>query len=71
MRAYVTSSDDAREAPCVRATASRHVEWRAQCSRHTSGAKASRSTRRLLAAISGYGSDEAGDAHVVLQAPRR
>ena len=30
MRAYVTSSDDAREAPCVRATASRHVVWRAR-----------------------------------------
>jgi hypothetical protein len=30
MRAYVTGSDDAREAPCVRATASRHVVWRAR-----------------------------------------
>src|SRR6202521_5851619 len=47
-----------KPAPCVRATASRHVGWRAQGSRHTSGAKASRSTHRLLAAISGWGSDE-------------
>ena len=33
MRAYVTSggpASDAREAPCVRATASRHVVWRAR-----------------------------------------
>jgi hypothetical protein len=29
-----------RAVPCVRATASRHVVWRAQGSRHTSGAKA-------------------------------
>ncbi len=60
MRAYVTSGDpplvdDAHEAPCERATASRHVGWRAQGSRRTSDAKASRSTRRLLAAISGVG----------------
>jgi len=27
MRAYVTGSDDAREALCVRATASRDVAW--------------------------------------------
>ncbi len=40
MRAYVTGSDDAREAPCVRATASRHVAWRAQGSRHTHGVNA-------------------------------
>jgi transposase len=65
------ASNDAREsAPCVRATASCHVVWRAQGSRHTSGATASRSTHRLYAAISGCGSDEAGDACASLQAPR-
>ena len=44
MRAYVTSGGPLmttrKPAPCVRATASRHVGWRAQGSRHTSGVKA-------------------------------
>jgi len=73
MRAYVTGGwpvDDAREAPCVHATTSRHVVWRAQGSRHTRGAKASRSTHRLVAAISGWARVKAGDACVALQAPR-
>jgi hypothetical protein len=58
MRAYVTGGDPppvtTREpAPCVRATTPRHVAWRAQGSRHTSDAKASRSTHRTVAALSG------------------
>ena len=47
-----------KPAPCVHATASRHVGLQAPGSRHTSGAMASRRTHRLLAAISGWGSDE-------------
>ena len=50
MRAYVTGGDPRvttrAQGRCVRATASRHVVWRAHGSRHTSGAKASRSTHR-------------------------
>jgi len=40
LRAYVTGSDDAREALCVHATASRRVVRASSMARHTSGAKA-------------------------------
>jgi hypothetical protein len=43
---------------------------RAQGSRHTSGAKVSRGTHRLLAAISGCGSDEGRRPCDALQVPR-
>ena len=42
MRAYVTggaASNDAREAPCVRATASRHVVWASSMARGTLAAR--------------------------------
>jgi hypothetical protein len=45
-----------KPAPCMRATASRHVGWRAQGSRHTSGANASCSTYRMVVALCGSGS---------------
>jgi hypothetical protein len=61
MRAYVTGGDHRQWTTramrrCVRATASRHVGWRAQGSQHTSGANASCSTYRMVVALCGSGS---------------
>jgi hypothetical protein len=75
MRAYVTSGnpplvDDAREAPCERATASRHVGWRAQGSRHTSGAKAFVHAPPVGGDLGVGLRGTAGDACASLQTPR-
>jgi len=55
MHAYVTNSDDARrQRRCVDVTASHHVVWgELDGSRHTSGAKASRTRTAALAALLG------------------
>ena len=70
MRAYVTSSDDAREAPCERATASRHVVWassRLAAHERREGLCARTASRRRSR---GGARMKAGDACASLQAPR-
>ena len=70
MRAYVTSSDDAREAPCERATTSRHVVWassRLAAHERREGLCARTASRRRSR---GGARMKAGDACASLQAPR-
>ena len=74
LRAYVTggASNDAREAPCVRATTSRHVVWassRLATHERREDLRAARTAcrRRSL----GGARMKAGDSCDVLQAPRR
>jgi len=65
MRAYVTGSDDARSAMRVRYGLTPRRVLTSSMARHTSGARPSRSTHRLLAAIAGWAQGAAGDACVL------
>ena len=71
MRAYVTSGElvhDARSAMRVRYGLTPRRVLTSSMARHTSGARPSRSTHRLQAAISGWGSGDGGRCLRSLQA---
>ena len=67
----VAASNDAREAPCVRATASRHIVWASSMARGTRAARRPRAARTAGWRRSrGRARMKAGDACASLQAPR-